>query len=90
MSMRAVDVTVTGLVQGVFFRARCADEARRVGVHGWVRNEDDGSVRCHFEGDPAAVDGLVAWCREGSPRAQVEHVEVAEAEATGVAGFSAE
>jgi acylphosphatase len=89
MSTRAVDVSVTGLVQGVFFRARCADEAQRLGVHGWVRNEYDGSVRGHFEGAPEAVDALVAWCHEGSPRARVDHVEVAEAQPGGLRDFSA-
>jgi acylphosphatase len=84
---RAVDVRVTGRVQGVFFRARCAERAGQLGVAGWVSNEPDGSVAGHFEGSADAVDALVAWCRAGSPRADVEDVQVATAEPTGVAGF---
>ena len=54
---QAVDVNVTGFVQGVFFRAEAQQEAYRLGVAGWVRNQPDGSVAAHFEGEPRAVDG---------------------------------
>jgi acylphosphatase len=84
---QAVEVTVTGLVQGVFFRAEAQREADRLGVAGWVRNEPDGSVAAHFEGEPDAVEAMVAWCEEGSRRARVERVDVREAEATGAKGF---
>lgn len=90
MEPRAVEVRVTGQVQGVFFRARCAEQAGRLGVTGWVRNEYDGSVRGHFEGPPDGVDGLVAWCHEGSPRAAVDRVEVADAAVEGFSRFDPE
>lgn len=70
----AVEVVVSGEVQGVFFRARAQEQAERLGVRGWVRNEPDGTVRAHLEGDPEAVDRMVAWCREGSPPARVAAV----------------
>jgi acylphosphatase len=84
---KAVDVIVTGLVQGVFFRAEAHQEAHRLGVAGWVRNEPDGSVAAHFEGDPDSVDAMVAWCRRGSRRARVDGVDVRQAEATGATRF---
>ena len=84
---KAVDVRVTGLVQGVFFRAEAQQEAYRLGVFGWVRNEPDGSVAAHVEGDPGAVDAMVAWCGEGPRRARVEGVDVRDAEVTGARGF---
>ena len=84
---KAVDVRVTGLVQGVFFRAETQQEAYRLGVAGWVRNERDGSVAAHFEGDPDAVEAMVAWCREGPRRARVDGVDVHDAEPTGTTGF---
>jgi len=87
MEPRAVEVRVTGLVQGVFFRARCAEQAVRLGVTGWVRNEYDGSVRGHFEGPADAVGALVDWCHDGSPRAMVDRVEVADAPPEGFARF---
>lgn len=86
--MRAVDVRVSGLVQGVFFRATCADQAERLGVSGWIGNEPDGTVAGHFEGPAEAVEALVAWCRSGPPRARVEAVQMSEAQVTGSAGFA--
>jgi acylphosphatase len=70
-----VRVLVHGRVQGVFYRATCAREARSAGLAGWVRNLPDGAVEAVFEGDPAAVEALVAWCRSGPPHAHVERVD---------------
>ncbi|HEU4567665.1 MAG TPA: acylphosphatase [Marmoricola sp.] len=86
--MKAVDVRVSGLVQGVFFRAGCAAEADRLGVNGWVSNEPDGTVAGHFEGPATAVDQLVDWCRRGPRQARVDDVLVREAQATGSTGFA--
>jgi acylphosphatase len=85
--VRAVDVTITGIVQGVFFRARTQEQATRLGVTGWVTNQPDGSVAAHFEGPPGAVDELVAWCRTGPSRAQVDDVLVTDVEPDGATGF---
>lgn len=85
--MRAVDVRVVGRVQGVWFRASCADEAERLGVAGWVENRPDGSVGGHFEGPEAAVDALLAWCHRGPSHARVAAVEVTDAGAEGHRGF---
>ena len=84
---KAVDVTITGMVQGVSFRARTREQARGLGVAGWVRNEPDGSVAGHFEGPVHAVDALVAWCREGPGYAEVDDVTVTGLEPTGAADF---
>jgi acylphosphatase len=84
---KAVDVTVTGRVQGVSFRYYTEVEARRYGVTGWVRNEPDGSVAGHFEGDDADVDALVEWCRSGPPMAHVQHVAVREGHHDGHTSF---
>ena len=62
---------ITGRVQGVWFRDACREQARALGVGGFVRNRSDGAVDAEFEGPPAAVDRMVAWCHEGPPRAHV-------------------
>ena len=80
-------MVVTGRVQGVFYRASCADRARAAGVNGWIRNRFDGAVEAEFEGPPALVDALVAWCGQGPPGARVEGVRVTERTPTGEAGF---
>lgn len=78
MAERArVHLLVSGRVQGVFYRQSTVDEARRLGVAGWVRNLPDGRVEALAEGERAALEGLVAFCRRGPPAARVEGVEAA-------------
>lgn len=70
-------VIVSGRVQGVFFRDTTQREARRLGVAGWVRNLDDGTVEAVFEGDSNAVESMLEFCRRGPERARVDEVAVA-------------
>jgi acylphosphatase len=76
-------VRISGRVQGVFFRAWTIEQARSLGVRGWVRNRVNGSVELVAFGEPAAVDALIERCRTGPPAAEVEaiDVEVTEGEA---------
>lgn len=76
MERMAVDLVVTGVVQGVAYRWHAQDTALRLGVTGWVRNEVDGSVSCRVEGPPDAVNDFVTWCRQGPPAALVRDVRV--------------
>lgn len=76
MSQVALQVRVTGLVQGVFFRAWAQQQADELGVRGWIRNASDGSVEGHLEGDKSAVQQLVERLHQGSPSAKVSKVEV--------------
>ena len=69
--MKRVHVTITGMVQGVFFRAKTRNEAIGNNVSGWVRNLPDGRVEAVFEGKPEDVDRVVAWCRIGPSLAAV-------------------
>lgn len=84
---RAVEVRITGEVQGVSFRAYAAREAVRLELVGWVRNARDGSVQAHFEGSEDAVEEMLDWCRHGSPGAVVHDVEVRDADPTGAGSF---
>ena len=81
-------VTVTGRVQGVFFRDSCRRQARANGVVGWVRNRADGAVEAALEGEPEAVDAVIAWMRSGPRGASVEAVDVQAEEPTGEDGFT--
>jgi DNA ligase D-like protein (predicted 3'-phosphoesterase) len=69
-------VVVRGAVQGVGYRDATLRQARRLGLMGWVRNGEDGSVIAHAEGPGSAVEELVAFLREGPPSAAVADVEV--------------
>lgn len=75
----ALEARITGRVQGVWFRAWTQEEARRLGVAGWVRNEPDGAVRALMAGPRDRVEALIARCREGPPAARVAAVETTEA-----------
>ena len=83
MSQVALNIRVTGLVQGVFFRAWAAERARALDVTGWVRNAADGSVEGHLEGDKAAVQLLIDLLHQGPPSAQVAAVDFEMAEPEG-------
>jgi acylphosphatase len=80
-------VVVRGRVQGVFFRDSTRERARSRGVAGWVANRSDGAVEAVFEGEPEAVESLVAFCRAGPGGAEVEDVEVGEEPVEGLEGF---
>ena len=81
-------VRVYGRVQGVSFRAAARAEARRLGLTGFARNERDGSVWMEVEGDEAALERFVGWCRVGPPAARVERVEVEAGAPKGYQGFA--
>jgi acylphosphatase len=84
---KAVSVRVTGRVQGVSYRWYAEQEAERLGVRGWIRNEPDESVAGHFEGPDEAVDAMVSWCRRGPSYAAVRDVAVTEARVTQASEF---
>ena len=82
-SHERLSARVVGRVQGVYFRAFTRNQARRLGLHGWVRNDDDGSVYLEAEGPRAILDLLLAAVRRGPSEARVIRVEVDWSEATG-------
>ncbi|MEE9911145.1 MAG: acylphosphatase [Deltaproteobacteria bacterium] len=81
--MRRVHVTISGRVQGVFFRAETQRAANMFKLSGWVRNLEDGRVEALIEGEDADVDKMIAWCKTGPPTARVDHVDVIEEAYTG-------
>jgi acylphosphatase len=80
-------VLVQGQVQGVFFRDTVRRMAQQRDVNGWVANRPDGAVEAVFEGEAAAVDRLVDFCREGPRGARVDSVDVTDEEPQGEGGF---
>lgn len=67
---------IHGKVQGVAFRASMVQQARRLGLAGWVRNRRDGSVEALVVGEAAALEAILRWSRRGPPLAQVSHVAI--------------
>jgi len=80
-------VRAHGRVQGVFFRDSVRREAARRGVAGWARNCADGTVEAVFEGDEAAVEAMVEFCRAGPGHADVSRLDVARQEPERLDGF---
>ncbi|HET9073789.1 MAG TPA: acylphosphatase, partial [Solirubrobacteraceae bacterium] len=66
--------TVSGRVQGVGFREFTRARARDLGLQGWVRNEEDGTIRLHAEGEAEALEALTALLAVGPPGARVAFV----------------
>lgn len=66
---------VTGRVQGVYYRASTQEQARTLGLRGWVRNMPDGRVELRAQGTRGRVEALLEWCRKGPPASRVESVE---------------
>jgi acylphosphatase len=85
--MPARRITVTGRVQGVFFRAHAKEKAEEVGLTGWVRNTDD-SVEIYAEGTSEALDVLERWCHRGPAGAEVASVQSEEVSPEGLREFS--
>lgn len=80
-------VIVHGFVQGVFFRDTLHRRAASLGVSGWARNTSEGTVEAVFEGEPDAVEWMVALSREGPHGARVDRVEVLDEPLEGLSGF---
>ena len=78
-----LDATVHGRVQGVGYRAFVREQARRLGLAGWARNEPDGDVRVLAEGPRDALEALLAKLEQGPPAARVARVTPFWSEASG-------
>ncbi len=75
---RTVHVMITGIVQGVGYRAFVERQATSLGICGWVRNRKDGSVEAIFSGEASNVEAILIACRRGPRLAIIEEVRVTE------------
>ncbi|MDI3279917.1 MAG: acylphosphatase [Bacillota bacterium] len=76
MGIVRAHLLISGMVQGVGFRAHAQRQAELLGVRGWVRNLADGRVEAAAEGTQEAVEAFIAWCRRGPAMARVDGVKV--------------
>ena len=67
-----VRIIISGRVQGVFFRRAAAEQARLLGITGWVRNLPDGAVELVGEGKRRNLELMLAWAHTGPPYARVD------------------
>ncbi len=84
---RTVRVVIEGRVQGVWFRGWTVENARALGLCGWVRNCADGSVAAQFSGPEGDVDTMLARCHQGPPSANVLSVTIDDCSGPVLTGF---
>ena len=75
-AVQTLRLRITGRVQGVGYRWSMVQEAQRLGVNGWVRNQRDGSVEAVVNGERHLVAALIEWAKAGPPLARVDGVVV--------------
>lgn len=78
---------IEGSVQGVGYRFFAVDEARRLGLDGWIRNRSDGSVEALVSGRTKQIESFVAICMRGPPGARVTNVDMHTADPPSERGF---
>lgn len=72
--MKTVQLTISGRVQGVYFRAFTQKQAIKLGVVGFVRNKADGSVEVIAHADTDKLQIFINWCHKGPLLAKVNNV----------------
>jgi len=70
-----ISITITGKVQGVFFRQSAKEKALELGLKGQVKNLRDGNVQIVATGTLDQLAAFTDWCKKGPPRAVVAGVE---------------
>lgn len=74
--LQTISITVSGKVQGVFYRQFTKEAAMNLGITGRVMNLPDGNVHVLATGTKEQLDKLIAWCRQGPPKAIVTDIKV--------------
>ena len=73
--MKSVHFVISGKVQGVFFRDTAKRMASQIGIKGWIRNTDDGTIEILAQGSESQLSEFERWCRTGPPVAKIDSVE---------------
>lgn len=71
-----VRLVISGRVQGVFFRQSAKNEAEKLGITGWIRNNPDGTVEIEAQGDHVQLEEFIKWCKKGPQFANVNNLDV--------------
>ncbi len=76
--MLTVSITISGKVQGVWYRQSAKEQAQQLGITGQIRNEPDGSVHIIATGTKEKMDQFINWCKKGPPKARVTNIDFKE------------
>jgi acylphosphatase len=73
--MKTLRLVIHGRVQGVWYRESMRLKAEQLGITGWVRNREDGTVEAVVQGDHETVSAMLDWARVGPPQARVTRLD---------------
>ena len=85
--MKTIRLTITGKVQGVFYRATAKDVADLIGVKGWVKNLPNDNVEIAATATEETLQKFIDWCKQGPPKAKVDDVIVEQLDTEEFSGF---
>lgn len=85
--LKHLNIKIFGLVQGVFFRVSAKEQADKLNLKGFARNESDGTVYIEAEGEKENLDKFIEWCKIGPTLANVEKIEVTKGDLKNFTGF---
>ena len=71
-------IQIFGRVQGVFFRESMCIKAQELGLTGWVRNRQDGSLEAMAQGVETQINALIEWARRGPEKAYVQSMAISD------------
>ena len=86
--VQTLSITISGKVQGVYYRQSAKEKAQELGITGSVKNLPNGDVFLMATGAPEQLKQLVEWCRIGPSRAVVNNVQVQQIEGRLFSGFT--
>lgn len=76
VELESIRIVVRGKVQGVFYRQTSKEKAKKFGISGFVKNQQDGQVLIIATGTKDQLQNFITWCREGPPHAIVSDVNI--------------
>lgn len=74
--IKSVKINIYGKVQGVGFRYSALQRANELGITGFVKNRNDGSVYIEADGEPEIIEEFVLWCRKGPAWSRVDDIKI--------------
>lgn len=74
--IKHINIKIHGLVQGVFFRVKAKEKARKLNIVGFAKNEIDGTVYIETEGEEKDLEEFIKWCKMGPDLAKVDTLEI--------------
>ena len=76
--LKRIHVTISGKIQGIFFRSFVKENASQLNLKGYVKNLPSGEVEAVFEGQKECIDKIITICKKGHKLASVDNINIKE------------